>query len=303
MTGADAFDGGLPPALDAASDVRIAFVGTDGETRGQESRAYDAATAVAPLALRIAGRPDGTTYRLAWPTDNLPAGWAVALTDGDTGETVDLRTADHYDFAASAGDWASRFTVRVAARTTAGEAEPTVAAVGAPSPNPASGQARVTLSVDQPQRVRADLFDALGRRVAVVLDASVDARRDPVGGRRGSGAGRLRSPRQWRHLRRDPPDHRLALSRHACGRSQTPAAGVSICPAYHVLHIGLHDGPPVVSSVCALPDPAPFRRPDDSSFPRRSRAPSGRACCIRRRPRLDPVVGGPERLGCSRGLF
>lgn len=180
--GRDAFDGGLPPALDAASDVRVAFVGEDGEMRGQLSRAYDAAASAAvsaaPLALRVAGRPAGTAYRLTWPTDGLTAASSVTLTDGDTGETVDLRAVDHYDFTASAGDWTSRFTVRVTPRSTAGEAGPAVAALGTPSPNPASGTTRVALSVDAPQHVRAELFDALGRRVAVVLDATVDASRD-----------------------------------------------------------------------------------------------------------------------------
>ena len=187
--GSDAFDGGLPPAVDAASDVRVAFVGNDGEMRGQESRAYDAA-ATARLALHVAGRPAATTYRLTWPSvADLPESWSATLTDGDTGETVNLRTADHLDFTASEGDWTSRFTVQVAARTTAAETAPAVARLGAATPNPSSGDARVSLAVDRPQHVRAEVFDALGRRVAVVLDAAVDAPRDVVVDTRGLAPG------------------------------------------------------------------------------------------------------------------
>ena len=46
------------------------------------------------------------------------------------------------------------------------------------TPNPTVGTARVSLTVDAPQHVRADLLDALGRRVAVVLDGAVDSMRD-----------------------------------------------------------------------------------------------------------------------------
>ena len=180
--GSDAFDGGLPPALDAASDVRIAFVGADAEFRGQESRAYDLAGATeARLALLVAGRPDGATYRLTWPTDEaVPADWALELRDGDTGETVDLRTAGHYDFTASAGPWAERFTVRVAQRSTAGEGTPAATRLGAARPNPATTGTRLAMSVDRAQHVRAELYDALGRNVAVVFDGSVERTQDLV---------------------------------------------------------------------------------------------------------------------------
>ncbi len=180
--GSDAFDGGLPPAIDATSDVRLAFVGADGEFRGQESRAYAlAGTTEARLALLVAGRPAGATYRLTWPTDEaVPADWAVTLLDGDTGETVDLRAADHYDFTASAGPWTERFTVRVAQRSTAGEGVPATTRLGDARPNPATTGTRLAVSVDRTQHVRAELYDALGRNVAVVFDGSVEREQDLV---------------------------------------------------------------------------------------------------------------------------
>ena len=180
--GTDIFDGGLPPAVGpAGARIGFAATGTDGQPlyRGQESRAYDlAAPAEARLALST---PEAATYRLSWPSlDGLPADWALTLTDGDTGALLDLRTADHVDVAATAGDWTSRFTVRVEPRSTAAEAAPAIAHLGAATPNPTTGDARVALAVDRPQHVRADLVDALGRRVAVVFDGAVEAPRDLV---------------------------------------------------------------------------------------------------------------------------
>ena len=43
-------------------------------------------------------------------------------------------------------------------------------ALGAPSPNPATSRAAVTLTVETPQTVRVTLVDALGRRVRTLWD-------------------------------------------------------------------------------------------------------------------------------------
>lgn len=60
------------------------------------------------------------------------------------------------------------------------EEAPTAAsrALSAPRPNPASTSTDVTLSVEQSQVVRVALYDALGREVAVLLDAAVAAGAD-----------------------------------------------------------------------------------------------------------------------------
>ncbi len=55
---------------------------------------------------------------------------------------------------------------------TGAEGEPELhSALSHPQPNPASGRAVLTLTLDAPQHVRATVLDALGRTVAVVLDA------------------------------------------------------------------------------------------------------------------------------------
>ena len=48
-------------------------------------------------------------------------------------------------------------------------------ALSQPVPNPAASGARVTLTVDQPQTVRAELFDVAGRRLATVFDGEIGA--------------------------------------------------------------------------------------------------------------------------------
>ena len=59
--------------------------------------------------------------------------------------------------------------------TTAGETAPGESgyALSAPVPNPTTGRTRIDLSVGAGQHVRAEAFDALGRRVAVVFEGAV----------------------------------------------------------------------------------------------------------------------------------
>jgi choice-of-anchor B domain-containing protein len=47
--------------------------------------------------------------------------------------------------------------------------------LSAPAPNPTRDRSTLTLTVDRAQRVRAEAFDALGRRVAMVFDGAVAA--------------------------------------------------------------------------------------------------------------------------------
>ncbi len=57
--------------------------------------------------------------------------------------------------------------------------------LGAPAPNPTASEARLRLTVAEPQRVRAALVDVLGREVAVLFDGTADGTTDLVV-RRGS---------------------------------------------------------------------------------------------------------------------
>ncbi|HEX9952286.1 MAG TPA: choice-of-anchor B family protein [Rubricoccaceae bacterium] len=70
------------------------------------------------------------------------------------------------------------FVLRPTAGTVAGESGPLPASgfrLDSPVPNPTTGTTRLSLTVGEAQAVRAEAFDALGRRVAVVLGGTVPA--------------------------------------------------------------------------------------------------------------------------------
>lgn len=69
------------------------------------------------------------------------------------------------------------FVLRPDQNVVASEPEATVAGhrLSSPTPNPATDRATARLTVDRAQHVRAELFDALGRRVAVAYDGPVAA--------------------------------------------------------------------------------------------------------------------------------
>lgn len=177
--GTDYLDSTEPPGF-AGIGAHIAFASVSGGAgvhRAQESRPLSPASVVSvPLALRIAGLPEGAAYRLRWPTvENVPAEWTLRLLDLQTGSVVDLRAAAEYAFSASPTEWTERFVVEASAGAVASDSAPAAAAVGPATPNPVTGMSRVRVAVDRAQAVRADLYDALGRRVAVVFDATVSA--------------------------------------------------------------------------------------------------------------------------------
>jgi hypothetical protein len=53
------------------------------------------------------------------------------------------------------------------------------AALSAPSPNPAHGAARFSLTLTRPQHVRVEVFDAVGRRVATLHEGALAAGETP----------------------------------------------------------------------------------------------------------------------------
>ncbi len=84
------------------------------------------------------------------------------------------------DFAFVAGAGLTDFTANVATArglTVADEGSPSASAsvLSAPRPNPTTGTAELSLTVEQSQAVRVSVYDALGREVAVLLDAPVAA--------------------------------------------------------------------------------------------------------------------------------
>ena len=172
LVGLDRHDGVklLPPGDTYALLAPVAAV--DGEARRFSVNSLPEALADVSVPLAFTTTHAGT-FTLTWAS-TLGDARTASLRDLATGAVVDLDAATEYAFAAEAGDWAERFELVVAQRgATAGEAGPTVVALGAPRPNPSSGRSTLALSVDAAQAVRAVVIDALGREVAVVFEGAL----------------------------------------------------------------------------------------------------------------------------------
>ena len=146
----------------AATRTAVTSLPTDGQAR------------TVPLAFLAT---DAGAYTLAWDA-TLASGTGASLRDLATGVVTDLEAQDHYAFTSGAADWTERFELVLSPRgaTATEEAAGTDGLrVLAPRPNPARGTSEVAVELGAPQHVRADLFDALGRRVARVYDAAAPA--------------------------------------------------------------------------------------------------------------------------------
>ena len=114
-------------------------------------------------------------FTLTWPTAVLPEGWTASLRDVVTGQTVDLATETALTFTHDASAPAERFELLTAPLFVAGEEGASDAEISVLAPNPTAGVARMTLSLTQGQAVSVDVYDALGRRVATVMNDVVAA--------------------------------------------------------------------------------------------------------------------------------
>ncbi|MDT0631230.1 T9SS type A sorting domain-containing protein [Rubrivirga litoralis] len=175
--GWDVHDGSkLTPPTEAFA--LVAPVGQrDGELRRQRVLSLPTALS-APRAVPIAfAASEGGAFTLRWDVATLPAGWGARLHDLKTGDAVDLRGQTSYAFeTGGAAPWSERFEVVVSPAATAGEAvAERETTVGPAYPNPAVGPVRLDVHAATAQRVAADVYDALGRRVARAYEGSVGA--------------------------------------------------------------------------------------------------------------------------------
>lgn len=123
-----------------------------------------------PLGIRSAGTE--AVLRLEW-ADPLPAGWHAELVRHADGRRQPLAAGAGVPVETTAdGDWATGYALRLY-RDAATTASPDL--VGAPWPNPAGDRARLPLHLEQDTHVRAEIFDVLGRSVAIVHDGPLDA--------------------------------------------------------------------------------------------------------------------------------
>ena len=121
----------------------------------------------------------GTARGRAYVFDDVEATWAESArldfpfgTVGDFGTAVAL--ADGSPVVGSRND-GSAFVFAVQQLVDAADGPASGVALSAPSPNPSTGQAALTLTVDAPQTVRVTLHDALGRTVRQLADGPVAA--------------------------------------------------------------------------------------------------------------------------------
>jgi hypothetical protein len=156
-----------PTALIAIMGVR------DGEPRRQAVRSLPVDFGASfEMAVSFGSYVAGTYQIGAEDLAAFPDAWSVRLTDHLTGATTNLREGT-YVFATEATEWADRFTLTVSNAVVAAPPGAPVFELTAVAPNPTSAQAALSLRVDREQHVRAEVYDALGRRVATLLDGDV----------------------------------------------------------------------------------------------------------------------------------
>ena len=107
------------------------------------------------------------------PSGVLPTGLQAQLRDLVTGTVVALGTAGTYSFSADAGDWSNRFELVIGQNVVADGDAPAAFLVGEVSPNPTAGTASIRVQMTTPGPVQLEVYDALGRRVAVVADQNI----------------------------------------------------------------------------------------------------------------------------------
>ncbi len=153
----------------------VAPVGFD-EAGALAAKAVESRPATLDAPITVPVRFEATragTFSLAADLATLPATWGVALVDAATGATTDLRRATYAFTTTSAATAQDRFSLVISPTVTAADRPDGAAGFGVSSvfPNPARASAHVVVTSAATGRVRADLFDVLGRHVDTVLDA------------------------------------------------------------------------------------------------------------------------------------
>ncbi len=175
----------MPPM---AAYALVAPVGTRGGAARRQRVLSLAPGAAEPVRLAFSATAAGT-FTLRWDATADVAG--LELVDLDRNVRVRLADVSEYPFTtAGPAAWSERFEIRSAGTIATEPPAVAEATVGLPFPNPTRATATLSVRVPAPQRVVAEVFDALGRRVAVPFDGEVtlagvdvrlDAQRMPPG--------------------------------------------------------------------------------------------------------------------------
>ena len=183
--------------LDADGDPDLAIGAADGTVETYRFGTSD----VLPVELTaFTGRPDGTGIVLSWSTagETNNTGFEVQKMIGEEAGVYDAigfvegaGTTDQpqaYRFRTDdLSPGTHRFRLKQVDADGSAELSETIAVdltiesayrLQAPAPNPASGPARMGLTVERPQDVRVEVFDLLGRRVAVPHEGALPAQQE-----------------------------------------------------------------------------------------------------------------------------
>ena len=157
-----------------------------------DARPEQTAEQTVELSVTAVGATGAVPLVLDWPGLDLPAGWTAQLLDRETGTVTALADGGSYAFelggtaarpaverpslvpTAAEGLTEGRFALVVTpANIVDSEDAPAEATLSQAMPNPSRGTARLALTLASPERVRAAVYDALGREVAVLADGEM----------------------------------------------------------------------------------------------------------------------------------
>jgi hypothetical protein len=148
--------------------------------------------------------PSSRSWTFSWTAPSTAGAqnfWAVALAADNGGD----ESGDKWNWYGGALNTAFPITVSAAAGVESGLSRTWLAP---PWPNPCSGSTRMAYSLANPGRVRLELLDTQGRRVAMLADGVVPAgRQDFVWAARNSTGGRV--PPGTYFLKLTAPDQQL----------------------------------------------------------------------------------------------
>ncbi len=175
--GRDALDWFEPPVI--GEYLSVAFDAADGVPLAVDARpASDEGTAW-DLRVRTAS-PERVTLAFDG-LDAVPAGFVVWLVDEAAGSVRDLRERADHRLASPGGGTPARLQLIAGteafarSRSAAGGAVPEAFALQQNYPNPFAALTTIRYALPEPAAVRLEVFDALGRRVAVLVDAEREA--------------------------------------------------------------------------------------------------------------------------------
>ena len=118
----------------------------------------------------VRGRGDGTFLPVEAYDLAFEGAWGVAAADLDGDDAPDLVVTDAGGSASTTGQVAVLLSTAVGGVDTEAALPSTDYALGRAYPNPVSRAATVPYALPEAARVRLELYDALGRRVAVLVD-------------------------------------------------------------------------------------------------------------------------------------